>query len=438
MFTKHKLLVGGVLLSLVTVACSSPTKDNSASGSTGGSDANAAAAAAKALGVDLTKCPTDPTKKFGTEINVGNTIPQTGPVGAVLGVIGTALKAAFDADNASYGLKTKFNLVTKDDAFSPDKALTSTQNLLDEDKVDLMSTVIGTAQVAGVRSVLNDDCVPLIPGVSGGASANNPSKFPWTVAFTLPFATDARIWLADVTAKHPNGAKIAVLYANNESGKDYLAAIKKYAGINKIVATQSIEATDTGSPSSQVTTLRGSGADVLLAGVAASQCATSMKEVAAQGWKPAFYMSSSCGSGTFDIAGPAANGVFINTYFKDPTRGQFVSDPDMLAAVAALKKADPNATINNTSMGAFNYAQIIFEAAKIAEASPLGLSRLGMLQAVTHMDIQLKLVLPGIHFKLDGLKDQVAMEAAVLTAYDTASKQFNNVKLYDFEGQMTG
>ena len=439
MFKKHKLLVGGVaLLSLVTVACSSPSKDDGGSGSGGTADAATASDVAKALGVDLTKCPTDPTKTFAATVSVGNTLPLTGPVGAALGVLGPALKAAFAADNASYGLKTKFDLVTKDDAFMPDKALTATQGLLDKDKVDLMTSVIGTPQVAAVRSVLGEDCVPLIPGVSGGSSANNPTKFPWTVVFTQPFALDARIWLADVLAKHPAGTKIAVLYANTESGKDYLTAIKKYAGTNKIVATQSIEATDTGTPSSQITTLRASGADVLLAAPSASQCATTMKEVAAQGWKPSVYLTSSCGSGTFDVAGPAANGVFINTYFKDPTRGQFVTDPDVVAAVDAIKKADPGATINNTATGAFNYAQVIFEAAKIAARSPLGLSRLGLLQAVTHMDIQLKLVLPGIRFHLDGLKDQVAIEASVLTSYDSASKQFTNVKLYDFEGQMTG
>ena len=439
MFKKPKLLIGGVvLLSLVTVACSSPTKDSGGSGSTGSGDSAAAAAAAKDLNIDLSKCPTDPTKKFGAEVNVGNTIPQTGPVGAALGIIGPALKVAFDADNASYGLSTKLNLITKDDAFTPDKALTSTQGLLDKDKIDLMSTVIGTAQVAAVRSVLGEDCVPLISGVSGGSSANDPTKYPFTTVFSQPFSLDARIWLADATANHPSGAKIAVLYSNTESGKDYLAAIKKYAGTNKIVAVQSIEATDTGSPSSQITTLRASGADVFFAAPAASQCATTMKEVAAQGWKPDFYLSSSCSSATFDVAGPAADNVKINTYFKDPTRGKYVNDPDVVAAVALLKKDAPSIPINNTSFGAFNYAQIIFEAAKAAAASPLGLSRLGMIEAAAHLNFQPKFTLPGVKFELDGLKDQVAIEASMLSKYSSSSKQFTDIKLYDFSGQMTG
>jgi branched-chain amino acid transport system substrate-binding protein len=439
MFKKHRLLIGGVaLLSFVAVACSSPSKDDGGSDNSGSGDSTAASAAAKALGIDLTKCPTDPTKKFGAEVNVGNTIPQTGPVGAALGIIGPALKVAFDNDNATYGLSTKLKLITEDDAFTPDKALTSTQTLLDKDKIDLMTTVIATAQVAAVRGVLGEDCVPLISGISGGSSANDPTRYPFTTVFSQPFALDARIWLADATANHPSGAKIAVLYSNTESGKDYLAAIKKYAGTNKIVATQSIEATDTGAPSSQITTLRASGADVLLAAPTAAQCASTMKEVASQGWKPDFYLTSSCSSGTFDVAGSAADNVKINTYFMDPTRGKYANDPDVLAAVALLKKGAPSIPINNTSFGAFNYAQVIFEAAKAAQASPLGLSRLGMIQAATHLDFQPKFTLPGVKFHLDGLKDQVAIEASMLAKYTSSSKQFTDIKLYDFEGQMTG
>jgi branched-chain amino acid transport system substrate-binding protein len=436
MFTKHKSLAGAVLaLGLLLSACGSPSGDDSGSSS---DDASSdASAAAKELGIDLDACPTDVTKKFGASVNVGSTVPQTGPVAPALGVLGPSVKEAFRQFNETSGLKTKFNLIQRDDAFTPDKALTSTQTLLDKDKIDLMSSVVGTAQVAAVRTVLNEECVPLLPGISGGKSANDPNEYPWTSVFSQPSALDARIMMADVAENHPNGAKVAIMYANNESGKDYLKDLETYKGKNKIVKTESIEATETGSPSSQITTLRSSGADVLITVPTAAQCASTMQEVANQGWDADRYMTSVCSSVTFDVAGAAANGWHITTYAKDATRGESVNDPAVVAALEAIKKASPKTPITTTTMTGFLYPQPFFEAAKAAATSPLGLSRLGLLEAFTHLNFQPTLTKPGVKFKLDGLKDQVAIEASYMSVYDSKTKLFMDGKLYDFEGKMT-
>ncbi|WP_214514717.1 ABC transporter substrate-binding protein [Rhodococcus sp. WY5] len=434
MFTHHKHLAGAVMaLAFLVTACSSPS-----SGSEGVTDVSSEAnSAAEALGIDLASCPTDATKPFGATVKVGNTIPQTGPVAPALGVIGPAMKEAFRQFNETSGLGATFELVQSDDAFTPDKALTATQTLLDKDGVDMMTGVIGTAQVAAVRGVLGGECVPLLPGVSGGKSANNPTEYPWTSAFTQPSALDARIIMASINENHPNGTNVAVLYANNESGKDYLSDLEKYAGKSKIIKTETIEATETGSPSSQITTLRSTGANVLIAVPTAAQCASTMQEVANQGWEADRYMTSVCASTTFDVAGAAADGWHVTTYVKDATRGEFVNDPVVVAAIESIKKASPNTPITTTTLGGFLYPQPFFEAAKVAAKSPLGLSRLGMMSAYTTLDFQPTLLMPGVRFKLDGLDDQVAIEASYLTAYHSDTKLFENVKLYDFEGQMT-
>jgi len=434
-FTHRKHLAGAVLaLGLLVTACSSPGGDSAGAADTS-SESNAAA---KALGIDLAACPTDVTKAFGTTVKVGNTIPQTGPVAPALGGIGPAMKEAFRQFNETSGLGTTFELVQGDDAFTPDKALTTTQTLLDKDGVDLITGVVGTAQVAAIRGVLGGECVPLMPGISGGTSANNPAEYPWTSVFTQPSALDARIMMASINENHPDGANVAVLYSNNESGKDYLSALEKYAGKSKIVKTETIEATETGSPSSQITTLRSTGATVVIAVPTAAQCASTMQEVSNQGWNADRYMSSVCASLTFDVAGAAANGWHITTYAKDPTRGEFVNDPVVVTAIDSIKKASPSTPITTTTMTGFLYPQPFFEAAKVAAKSPLGLSRLGMMDAVTHLDFQPALLKPGVKFKLDGLKDQVAIEASYLSVYNSDTKLFEDGKLYDFEGQMTG
>jgi branched-chain amino acid transport system substrate-binding protein len=434
MFTKHKSLAGAVLaLGFLATACGSP-----AGGGGGSSDApSEAIAAAEALGIDLDACPSDVTEEFGASVNVGNTVPQTGPVAPALGVLGPSIKEAFRQFNESSGLDTKFELIQRDDAFMPDKALTSTQTLLDKDNIDLMTGVVGTAQVAAVRTVLGEECVPLLPGISAGKSANNPDEFPWTSVFSQPSGLDARIMMANITENHPDGAEVAVMYANNESGKDYLDDLQKYAGDNEIVKVESIEATETGSPASQITTLRATGADAFIAVPTAAQCASTMQEVANQGWEPDRYISSVCASATFDVAGDAADGWHITTYAKDPTRGEFVDDPDVVAAMDSIKKASPSTPLTTTTMTGFLYSQPFFEAAKAAEASPLGLSRLGMLDAFVHLDFQPTLTKPGVKLKLDGLEDPVAIEASYMSVYDSKTQLFEDGQLYDFEGEMS-
>jgi ABC-type branched-subunit amino acid transport system substrate-binding protein len=231
-----------------------------------------------------------------------------------------------------------------------------------------------------------------------------------------------------------------MFYSDDESGQDFYAAVKHYLAGTKstIVSTQTIEDTDSAAPASQVTAMRSSGANVLIAAPTGAACVTLMDEAAAQGWTPAFYMSSVCPTSLFDLAGKAANGVYLDQYFMDPTRPPYSTNPAAKAAEAAIKKYSPGTPINNTSMAGYAYAEPFFAAVKAAAASPLGLSRLGLLVAATHLTFQPTLNLPGVGYSLNYPSQEVAMEAADLTQYNASSKTFTYVKQYDFRGQMTG
>lgn len=440
MLLRKPLLVAVLaIVALGAAACGSPAASEGGDSAAGGSTAEAETVA-KALGINLSDCATDPTERLPAEVKVGQTLAQSGGPATTFAPIGAALKASYQNFNDTGDFPTKFSLVQSDDQFAPDKALTATQELIAQEQVAGMTVTIGTPQVIAVREILNTECVPMIGAASGGARANAPQQFPWTIPFTEPSAVDARIWVEDLAAKNPGGVKVAMFYANDASGKEFLEVVKKYLAETKstLVATQTVENTDSASPASQVTTLRNSGATVLLAAPTGAQCAPLMKEVASQGWKPAFYMSSTCPATLFDLAGAAADGVFVNAYVKDPSRAPYDTDSDVQNAIAQLEKYSPGTPVNNTSMSGFVYAEPFFEAARQAAKSPLGLSRLGLLEAATHMSFQPALALPGIRYQLDYPSDQVAMEAAQLQQYVASSKTFTKIKIYDFEGQMTG
>jgi branched-chain amino acid transport system substrate-binding protein len=432
-----------VTVALVSAACSSNAPgggSSSGGGTTSGGSANEAQTVAKALGINLSKCPSDPTQKLTGTIKLGQTYAQSGGPATAFAPVGKGVKVGVQNFNATSGLPEKFTLTQADDQFAPDKALTATQQLIQQNKVAAMTTTIGTPSVLAIRPLLDSSCVPEIGGAAGGAVANQPSKYPWTVVWTLPSALDARVWVQSIADKYPNGTKVGMFYANDASGKEFLSAVKKYLATTKstLVSSQSIEDTDAAAPASQVTTLRSSGAKVLVAAPTGSQCVSLMKEVAGQGWKPTFYMSSTCSTSLFDLAGSAANGVYVNQYVKDPTRAPYNTDPAVVAAVKALKQYAPGLAITNSSIAGMMYPTPLFQAIRLAAKSPLGLSRLGILQAATHMTYAPPLLIPGIKYSLNYPTDKVAEEAADLTQYKSSNKSFANIKLYDFEGQLTG
>lgn len=435
--TRTSALVACVIgATLAAAACGAPP-------GSGGGDSSASPAATKAakdLGIDLSRCPSDPTAKLTGQIDLGNTYAMSGGPATAFAPGGQASKAAVQNFSDTSGLPQKFNLNQVDDQFAPDKTLTATQGLIDKDNVAAMTGTIGTANILAIRPLLESSCVPLITATAGGASAQSPTKFPWTVAFSLPSAVDARAWAENIAEQFPEGKKVAVFYANDASGKEYLAAIQKFLGQTKsqIVATQTIEDTDSSAPASQVTTLRASGADILLAAPTGSQCANLMKETASQGWKPTFYMTSTCATPLFDNVGSAADGVYVNQFVKDSSRAPYNNDPDVQAAIAMLKKYTPQTPITNQTMSGVLYTEPLFEAVRQTEKSDLGLSRLGLLAAVTHLDFQPKLTIPGLRFTLNYPNDVVALESSELTRYKAADKSFDQIKQYHFEGQMTG
>jgi len=351
------------------------------------------------------------------------------------------MKSIFGERNATMGLPTKFELVQKDDQFTPARAAAAAQELVQKDQVEAMTGVVGTPQVVAGQEVLHGSCVPLIPAVSGGQKANNPEQFPWSVAVSVPFVLEARIWVQYLTEQFPDGAKVALFTANTESGKDYVAGVKRFLAGTKhqLVAEQTVEAADSAAPSSQVTTMRASGANALLAAPLGGQCPATLSEVANQGWTPRVLLTSTCsGSSYIKAAGAAGDRVLTTLYVKDPQVARWADDPGVKAAKEAVAAHAPGSTFDATALAGYFYGESFWEAARVAAQSPLGLSRLGLLAAATHLDFQPVTAIPGVRVKLDGLTDTVAIEAAELNSYSAATGTFTPIKLYDFEGQLSG
>ena len=441
MSTKLRTAALAALVAVLVAACSSPSGDaKNASGDSGGTGGKSAAEkAAQELGIDLSKCPEDITKPLSGTVKIGSPLALTGPAAVALAPLGAAQQAAVDYYNDQGKLPFKLELVLADDQFAPDKTVAATQKLIQSDKVQFINGTIATANVAAASPVAGQHCVPIIAGNGSGRTANDPAQFPFTTVWSLPSYVDVLSWITHLQEQFPDGAKVAVFTANTESGKDYLAAIDELTKGTKleVVSKTTIEAADAAAPSAQVTTMKASGANVLLAQPTPSgQCASLIKEVANQGWKPdAFMLTSSCSTlALISPAGKAANGVMINLYIDDPSS----ASEDVQMITDAMKKYQPGKPIVGSTMSGWSEIEVLVKAIEQAAGSPLGVSRLGILDAASHMSFQSPGILPGVTYSLNYPDDQVAMEGAQLSSYDAASGSFKKIQVYDFNGETTG
>src|SRR6202046_857486 len=196
-----------------------------------------------------------------TEIKIGNTMPYSGPASSY-GAIGKAETAYFAMINEQGGVNgRKINFISRDDGYSPPKTVELVRKLVEEDQVLFTFNILGTPPNTAVQGYLNDNKVPQLFVATGADKWNDPKTHPWTMGWQPSYRIEARIYARHILQHLPK-AKIAVLYQNDDFGKDYLIGLREGLGDKAdkmIVATQSYETTDP-TIDSQVVSLQWSGA----------------------------------------------------------------------------------------------------------------------------------------------------------------------------------
>src|SRR6266567_530157 len=164
-----------------------------------------------------------------TEIKIGNIMPYSGPASAY-GVIGKTEAAYFNKINAEGGINgRKISFVTYDDAYSPPKAVEQVRKLVESDEVLVVFNPLGTPSNTAIQKYLNGKKIPQLFVATGATKWNDPKDFPWTMGWQPSYQSESRIY-AKYLLKEKPGAKIAVLYQNDDYGKDYLKGLKDGLG----------------------------------------------------------------------------------------------------------------------------------------------------------------------------------------------------------------
>ena len=295
-----------------------------------------------------------------TEIKLGNIMPYSGPASAY-GVIGKIEDAYFKMVNAQGGINgRKINFISYDDSYSPPKAVEQARKLVESDEVLLLFGPLGTPSNSAIQKYANSKKIPQLFVATGATKFGDYKDFPWTMGWQPPYQSEGRIYAKYLLKEKPD-AKVAIMYQNDDFGKDLLKGLKDGLGdkaASMIVAEESYEVSEP-TIDSHVVKLKSSGADVYFSMTTPKFSAQSIKKVAEIGWKP-MYFQSNVGASVGSVLQPAgfenAQGILSAAYAKDGADAQWDTDEGMKKFYAFLAKYAPEANKADGSV-VFGYGQ---------------------------------------------------------------------------------
>jgi branched-chain amino acid transport system substrate-binding protein len=281
-----------------------------------------------------------------TEIKIGNIMPYSGPASAY-GVIGKTEAAYFNKINAEGGINgRKISFITYDDGYSPPKAVEQARKLVESDEVLVVFNPLGTPSNTAIEKYMNSKKVPQLFVATGATKWNEPKEFPWTMGWQPSYQSEARIY-AKYLLKEKPAAKIAVLYQNDDFGKDYLKGLKDGLGAKTtmIIAEEGYETSEP-SIDNHIVKLKTSGADVFISITTPKFAAQAIKKLAEMNWTP-LHIVSNVSSSVGGVIKPAgfenAQGILSANYAKDASDPQWDNDPGMKKFLEFLAKYAPDA-----------------------------------------------------------------------------------------------
>jgi branched-chain amino acid transport system substrate-binding protein len=334
-----------------------------------------------------------------TEIKLGSTMPYSGPASSY-GTIGKSEGAYFAMINDEGGVNgRKINFIVLDDAYSPPRTVDDVRRLVEEDHVLATFNTLGTPPNSAIQQYMNDNKVPQLFVATGANKWNDPKHHPWTIGWQPSYQIEARIYARYILQNIPN-AKIAVLYQNDDYGKDYLIGLRAGLGDKAdkmIVATESYETTDP-TVDSQIVALHTSGANVLLTAAINKFASQAIRKVYELGWKPTHFLNNVSISvkAVMQPAGLEKGiGIISAGYLKDPTDRQWQNTPEYKEWLAWMQKYYPSGnTADANNVFGYSVAQTMVS---VLKASGNNLTRDNLMkQAASIHDEKLPMLLPGI------------------------------------------
>ncbi|MBR0853511.1 ABC transporter substrate-binding protein [Bradyrhizobium liaoningense] len=334
-----------------------------------------------------------------TEIKIGNIMPYSGPASAY-GIIGRTEAAYFKKINEEGGINgRKINFISYDDAYSPPKTVEQARKLVESDEVLFIFNSLGTPPNSAIQKYMNSKKVPQLFVATGATKWNDPQNFPWTMGWQPNYQSETQIYAKWLLKNKPD-AKIAVLFQNDDYGKDYLKGLKDGLGAKAASMIVIEESYETSEPTidNHIVKLKSTGADVFMNITTPKFAAQAIKKNAEIGWKPLHFLNN-VSANVGSVMKPAGfeNGqdIISADYLKDAADPAWANDPGMKEFLAFMNKHFPEGDkLDKGTIVGYGVAQTLVQVLKQCGDN---LTRENVMkQAASLKDFRTEVLLPGI------------------------------------------
>ncbi|MBB4772484.1 ABC transporter substrate-binding protein [Actinomadura livida] len=354
-----------------------------------------------------------------SSLKLGGIYPLSGPASAY-GAIPKGIKAYFDYVNKEKGGVDgrQVEFVVRDDGYQPPKAVEEARRLVEQEQVFALFQTLGTPSTTATWDYTSQRKVPQIFVATGASKWGTDDKHPWTIGWQPNYVSEARVYAQHLKQEKPK-AKVAVLFQNDDFGKDLLDGFKKAIEGSeiKIVQEESYEVTDP-SVEAQMRDLAGSGADVFLNVTTpkfGSQALAADAKIT--DWNPLHILNNVAASVTVlePVGFKNVQGVVSSTYYKDPNDPQWADDAEMKLYRDKMKQYSPGAD-PNVPYHAFGWA-VATSFHKTLEAAECK-TREGLRDSMRNLkDVEVPMLLPGVKMST-GPDDGFPIEAMQMMKFE--------------------
>jgi ABC-type branched-subunit amino acid transport system substrate-binding protein len=405
--------------------------------------------------IDLTKCPSGWSNTEGltdTSIKIGYALPQSGPAASGGGLApseNAVFKhyAAASAFKDSNGKTRTVDLVTRDDGYDPARTIPLVDEFLDSEKVFAMQ-VAGSAPMLKTYDKINQRCVPMPLPSSGHPAVGDPVNHPWTTSATLPYATEAAIWVAFAEqhlSEFGGKMKVAALKINNDFGAVYDNSFKAYlaASPHKADISYEVESFDPSAATvvDPMTTLAAGKPDMFITMTTGVSCSQALSAAAENGMKEEVkykFFSAACkvtAPVTRDKVGDAsADWWATGGGFKDISAAAGDKDPWIVAARQWLADAGLGYKDPIYNQGLY-FGWTLAQSMMIAGELNGGLNRTNLMVAMRAIDMTHPQFLEGIKFNMNGNADAFFLEGSDVSQWSVAEQAWQMKSLIDLTGK---
>ncbi|MDH4178535.1 MAG: ABC transporter substrate-binding protein [Thermoleophilia bacterium] len=369
-----------------------------------------------------------------TSVLLGGTSPLSGSASAYASVARGA-DAYFKYVNARGGVAgRKITYTYVDDAYNPAQTVQATRQLVEQDKVFAIFNALGTEHNLAIRDYLRAQGVPQLFAASGSTQfGSQGGEYPGLIGFQPSYLAEGWVYGKYLARTRP-GARIAVLFQNDDYGKDLLNGLKR--GLQrskvKVIAAQPYEVTAS-DVQSQVAKLKSSGADVFAIFATPKFAIQAFVFANKLGWKPKLTINNAVSSASNIMVlaseggtNRVVNGSLSIVFLKDPTDPKWRNDAAMKLYRSVLKRYAPGANANDV-YHVYGMA-VAWTTVELLKKIGKNLTRDALVKAASNMDIPRNpFLLPGIALKT-GPKDHFPIEQMLLQRWDKGAwKSFGGI-----------